>query len=153
MFAGWSHVVISGRDNDKNINQIVHAAWGRNDMGQISCCGVESQNPHIKRPQIVLDPIEDGIERTLGQIVCGSEYTLARDIADGSLYACGWNEHGNLGSGDIINGNKGWRKVHVDIEYNSQFESRHRLGCEENHTRRQSLSIAAGGAHCLVSLT
>jgi len=32
------------------------------------------------------------------EVWCGSEYTVAADET-GGLWACGWNEHGNLGVG------------------------------------------------------
>ncbi len=139
--AGWSHVVISGKSNVYNESRLVYAAWGRNDLGQLSCCNRDHRSTsHISLPQIVRHPIEDGIEKTLKQIICGSEYTLALSSDDRCLYACGWNEHGNLGTGDITNGSEGWRKVLVEMEKSYQSQVHLKF-------------LAAGGAHCIVSLT
>jgi hypothetical protein len=49
---------------------------------------------HIPR---LLKPLPEGLE--LGDVWCGSEFTLVADSTYGSLWGCGWNEHGNLGVG------------------------------------------------------
>jgi cation transport regulator ChaC len=36
-------------------------------------------------------------QRTFAEVWCGSEFTIAMDAETGSLWAMGWNEHGNLG--------------------------------------------------------
>ena len=144
---GWSHVVVWGITNGRGDKKI-YIAWGRNDMGQLSCCGENNcSNTYISLPQIVHAPIEDYVEKPLKQITCGSEYTLSLSY-DGRLFGCGWNEHGNLGTGDVINGREGWREVIVDTN-NYHQENEH----DNIHTHQsQPIAVAAGGAHCLVSL-
>ena len=149
--AGWSHVVLSGKKDTYAENKRVYAAGGRNDLGQLSCCDGEYRSiSHIRLPQIIKEPTEHGIDKPLEHVVCGSEFTLALSSGDGCLYACGWNEHGNLGTGDVINGNEGWRKVQEYVETRNSNHKQHQNG--QSH-QKWPKSLAAGGAHCLVSLT
>ena len=68
------------------------------------------------------------------QIVCGSEYTLCllritdavnpnkseQRRTEAQLWACGWNEHGNLGTGDALDVKRGWRSVMTDLCVNEE---------------------------------
>jgi hypothetical protein len=70
-------------------------------------------------------------EDAVSYVVCGSEYTIAV-TEQGVAYACGWNEHGNLCTGDTVDV-RTWQRVSLP----------------EGH---RVTKLACGGAHC-VALT
>lgn len=82
---GWSHAVAAVKQDDK----VSLFGWGRNDKGQLGL-GVTG---NVATPTIL---------PTISSIVsfsCGSESTVIADHQN-KVWGCGWNEHGNLGTGD-----------------------------------------------------
>jgi alpha-tubulin suppressor-like RCC1 family protein len=84
---GWSHTVILAEDSSGSIQVW---GWGRNDKGQL---GTGSTH-HVARPIRLFHGLT-GIQ----SMDCGSESTIVVD-GEGTIWGCGWNEHGNLGTGN-----------------------------------------------------
>jgi alpha-tubulin suppressor-like RCC1 family protein len=84
---GWSHTVALAEDSSGSIQAW---GWGRNDKGQL---GTRSRD-HVTRPIRLFHGLM-GIQ----SIDCGSESTVVVDD-QGVIWGCGWNEHGNLGTGN-----------------------------------------------------
>jgi len=123
VFCGWSHTVIHvvGPKGNKVIG------FGRNDKGQL---GIGSD--------LQVDvPTEIFPDKEIRYVRCGSESTMIIDAKD-QVWGCGWNEHGNLGTGD-------------------QDDSFLLSPTEGVTTRRPSgiknpkLSLAVGGAHYVIA--
>lgn len=62
------------------------------------CVCVVSESS-VPRPRFLWDRLPNG--QAIQSVQCGSESTWVEGV-DGSLWSCGWNEHGNCGSGDTI---------------------------------------------------
>ena len=106
---GWSHCFAMKRSADSNHHGMTHVyGWGRNDKGQL---GTGTPNKDDDVTAMIPYPTllwkdrpttKDCITATtnhepwIQSIVCGSESSHVLDIHD-TLWACGWNEHGNLG--------------------------------------------------------
>jgi len=85
VYCGWSHTIIQVESpGGKRF-----FGFGRNDKGQLGF------SPNIQEYKI----IELFTDRKIRSIQCGSESTMVIDT-DGQLLGCGWNEHGNLGTGN-----------------------------------------------------
>jgi alpha-tubulin suppressor-like RCC1 family protein len=85
---GWSHCVALVQD--MTTQERVLYGWGRNDKGQL---GLDpTVHGTVPRPVPLSLP-------HVRSFTCGSEFTMAVSGDDESLWACGWNEHGNLGIG------------------------------------------------------
>mmetsp|Transcript_27607 Transcript_27607/g.42803 ORF Transcript_27607/g.42803 Transcript_27607/m.42803 type:complete len:520 (+) Transcript_27607:986-2545(+) len=92
---GWSHCIALCRldDNDDNVEEeiVTMYGWGRNDKGQLGNLGRDN----ISIPEKL---------RCAGiavlKALCGSECTMVVDCS-GDIWACGWNEHGNLAIGSM----------------------------------------------------
>ena len=85
-------------------------------MGQFPYVNSPTINQEANNKNVVTTPCElgnlpNGAEVT--EVWCGSEFTLAVDDA-GLLWACGWNEHFNLGTQDSV------VEALVDIDSKSQ---------------------------------
>lgn len=125
--SGWSHVL--ARTDDGRV-----FGWGRNTFGQL---GLGQDAPEsVKAP--VLLPLPEGVG-PVREIAAGSEYSVVVG-GKGGVYACGWNEHGNLGLGDREN-RRGWVRVPLP-------ESVEALARETGQ-----LLVACGGAHVLTLAT
>lgn len=85
---GWSHCVALVQD--MTTQERVLYGWGRNDKGQL---GLDPA-VHKTIPLPVPLPLSH-----VQSFSCGSEFTMAVQGGDESVWACGWNEHGNLGVG------------------------------------------------------
>ena len=160
---GWSHVVAQGvRERD---GVTVFYCWGRRDLGQLLIEEAEAAEQHqdehflrscITTPRRVRHPgellrtdhifLKTNFERSnilfsgeseLVEIHCGSEFCVAKD-SRGQIFACGWNEHGNLGTGDSANSMGDWRLVYP-------------LETSRSEAGYHSSTIACGGAHCLLA--
>eukprot|EP00474_Spongospora_subterranea_P000757 CRZ01215.1 hypothetical protein [Spongospora subterranea] len=83
---GWSHCLALSASGHV-------LSWGRGDFGQQ---GDGSWDHHHI-------PHDVNLPTPISSIYCGSEHSLCFSINNGSLWAFGWNEHGNLGIGDQIN--------------------------------------------------
>jgi alpha-tubulin suppressor-like RCC1 family protein len=84
---GWSHCVVS---TNKQRGSIKLFGWGRNDKGQLGL-GVVGD---VSTPTLLANEVS-----SISSFSCGAESTVLVDEG-GRLYGCGWNEHGNLGTGD-----------------------------------------------------
>lgn len=83
---GWSHCVVATNTKEG----ITLFGWGRNDKGQLGL-GITGN---------VLSPTSlQEKSPSLASFSCGSESTMFVDMC-GRLWGCGWNEHGNLGTGN-----------------------------------------------------
>lgn len=92
--SGWNHsaCVIDG---------LLHA-WGKCDYGALglgrSHTVDELRSSRIyARPQLVLF----GSSVLIHSVACGGDHTLALDV-DGTVWAFGLNDHGQLGTGDLL---------------------------------------------------
>jgi len=83
---GWSHSIVHLKDAE---GKTVICGWGRSDKGQL---GVVQNMP--RAPSHIFSSFED-----IQHVACGSESTVLTDKKDG-IWSCGWNEHGNLASGN-----------------------------------------------------
>jgi alpha-tubulin suppressor-like RCC1 family protein len=81
---GWSHVVVL-LENSKTFERSMYG-WGRNDKGQLG----------LGHYDMARQPTRIHCGTSPHTMSCGSEFTVAV-ASDGNLWACGWNEHGNLG--------------------------------------------------------
>jgi alpha-tubulin suppressor-like RCC1 family protein len=124
--SGWSHTVALAKDEQ---GAVVVFGWGRNDKGQL---GTGNAEP-VLQPTRLYSTLE-----TVVSVACGSEFTVVVDKND-SLWACGWNEHGNLGTGTA---------------QESSFELGRITGGAPivktpGNSKESRLCVAAGGAHVL----
>lgn len=118
---GWSHVLAQAKDGQV-------WGWGRNTFGQL---GKETETVANPEPFPLLPAsrcLPNGA--MVARVACGTESSLLVG-ADGSVWACGWNEHGNLGVGDTKD-HFAWTQV-PGIEGGGE-----------------SLLVACGGAHVVV---
>ena len=158
--------------------------WGRADMGALPSFGSGDgiEETRTKREMRLRSPFEvnmlpngDGI----AEIWCGSEYTIA-SCKDGLLWATGWNEHGNLGTGETSNIISSWKPVvctqkkeprvnmidscgSVSVQYESETCAVASIispaAADDAITKQTKLltvwdgSIACGGGHCVAFLT
>lgn len=83
---GWSHTIAT-----------VHAqgttsvfGWGRNDKGQLGL----GSTAEVKSPTQIFKE-----HKHIHAVSCGPESTVLVEV-DGTIFGCGWNEHGNLGTGN-----------------------------------------------------
>ena len=140
---GWSHVAVlatreapqpQGQEQPEAQAQGQLLTWGRADLGQLGRAPLTSER-HDWRPLCSSgsdapggDAHEGGTFRAVAA-ACGAEHTLSLG-ACGCVLACGWNEHGNLGMGDVEN-RLGWTRIPM-------------LGCGGEGPR--ATAVAAGGA-------
>jgi hypothetical protein len=127
----------------------------------------------IPHPVLLPCPVSEdsSLQRDLREVWCGSEYTVASD-AEGFLWGCGWNEHGNLsrrtGIADTFSSSSlppppsapsyelYWTPViHITSLPLDNIESTSSKGYEESLKRQVQLAevwegaMSCGGAHCL----
>jgi alpha-tubulin suppressor-like RCC1 family protein len=127
---GWSHTLALTAGG--------HVwGWGRNTFGQL---GLGSGGP-ASAPAPVRLPLPEGAV-PVRQIAVGSEFSVVVG-ADGGVYACGWNEHGNLGVGDREN-RPAWVRVPVPASVEALAKQDGARG-----QLQQLLLLACGGAHVL----
>lgn len=81
---GWSHTIVLAKDAN---GETIAYGWGRNDKGQLG------------NGSILCSPRRLFESHRISSITCGSESTVVLD-RDDALWACGWNEHGNLATGN-----------------------------------------------------
>jgi len=113
---GWSH-------NIALCNNSVYA-WGRNDKGQLGF--IPSKDKIINEPLFYAD-------LSVSKACCGSEssYFLLNNT---TIWSCGWNEHGNLGTQDFKN----------------SFELKELVGAKiQKPQGKGEILFSAGGAHLI----
>lgn len=86
---GWSHCVLANRNE---CGKVLFFGWGRNDKGQLGL-GISG---HAASPT----QLAKGLP-LIHSFSCGAESTMWVDES-GMIYGCGWNEHGNLGTGNDL---------------------------------------------------
>jgi E3 ubiquitin-protein ligase HERC4 len=82
-------------------------SWGRCNSGQLGLGGIDDL--YFSTPQRVKPPLNDS-NRTLESVLsvgCGWEHTVIA-TANGEVYACGSNDHGQLG---LLTGRKRFERV------------------------------------------
>lgn len=126
--SGWSHVIARGINANGDLKIF---AWGRRDLDQY--IPQDSSLPNFK-PQLLSMLPNNGHPV---EIWCGSEFTIVADDVDGQLWGCGWNEHGNLGNGNLNLQDFSWKQV--------TLKSSHSLIV---HGEWEG-SVACGGSHVL----
>lgn len=85
--SGWSHTIatVETPSGESHIY-----GWGRNDKGQL---GFQSPEEQVSTPTRLFQ------ERDVKDVACGSECTVIQDVNQ-TILGCGWNEHGNLATGN-----------------------------------------------------
>jgi alpha-tubulin suppressor-like RCC1 family protein len=150
---GWNHMIVRGiRING---DQVCYG-WGRCDMMQYLTADSREEYCTSSQPTKVderekykaheLKSLPEG--HKISEIWCGSEFTVVAD-EEGYLWACGWNEHGNLGLSSIEDDSAPAQRVlerivshWQPIFYSSVTSKIIRIALWEG-------SIACGGAHIL----
>ena len=134
---GWSHNVIrvevmgESKDGDEiSSRSNVFYGWGRNDKGQLGT----GDKSTVTTPQTIFDGTAN---KLLQDVACSSESTIVIDTK-GKIYGCGWNEHGNLGTGNVDD----QLVLHPTIGEKV-------VGPPTPTLKTPEIAIAAGGAHFL----
>ena len=127
---GWSHTVVMLEDIETK-ERILYG-WGRNDKGQLG----------LGHTEHVFTPTRLTLKSTVQSFSCGSEFTFVVS-GKGGLWACGWNEHGNLGYSHDMEYSESWRS----IKHGRLVQP----PCT-NPDNDSVFHIAAGGSHVLVTL-
>jgi alpha-tubulin suppressor-like RCC1 family protein/cation transport regulator ChaC len=118
---GWSHNVALASDSN---GRAVVFGWGRSDKGQLG-----TAHPAYR-------PVELFPQVNAVQVRCGSEFTVLVDDKD-AIWCCGWNEHGNLSTGNTDEQAELAAAVGASVTATPGYQS-------------TSLCVAAGGAHLLI---
>lgn len=85
----------------------------------------------------------------LYHVWCGSEYTVGLGT-DGLLWSRGWNEHGNLGNGQLQKGVVDtWERVIAGTTTGEDFGDTDRKQLHLNVSSVWEGSLGCGGSHCL----
>merc|ERR1711862_485380 len=150
---GWSHNVAMVKQEQNHNNIIQLYGWGRNDKGQL---GEKLTNNTLLVPSLLLH--NNNIKNIIN-ISCGSEYTMII-TKNGTLYTCGWNEHGNLGirsNNDINHEFKEMIGFNENIQryYYNENEMLEINSCYKDFKNEigRYILFAAGGAHFLSILS
>ena len=105
--SGWNHCIAITK---KKPNLIY--TWGRCDYGQL---GVTSSESFIKSPQLIQLPLY--VDQNIKQFGVGSEHCIVL-LENGKCLVWGWNEHGQLGLGDIENR---YSPTDITYQFNNQI--------------------------------
>jgi len=125
VYCGWSHTIIHVRGASNGRNKFF--GFGRNDKGQLG----NGSNTHAD------GPIELFSDQKIKSVRCGSESTMAIDD-EGQVWGCGWNEHGNLGTGN--------QEDAFHLSRNRGAET-----CTPPDVQNSEIALAVGGAHYIVA--
>eukprot|EP00537_Pseudo-nitzschia_pungens_P012604 CAMPEP_0172387762 /NCGR_PEP_ID=MMETSP1061-20121228/5011_1 /TAXON_ID=37318 /ORGANISM="Pseudo-nitzschia pungens, Strain cf. pungens" /LENGTH=677 /DNA_ID=CAMNT_0013117491 /DNA_START=132 /DNA_END=2165 /DNA_ORIENTATION=+ len=120
---GWSHTIIHVKSKEGN----KLFGWGRNDKGQLG----NGSNAQVDTP------IEIFSDKKVKNVQCGSESTMVIDDED-QIWGCGWNEHGNLGTGKLEDA--------FVLSRNQGVNS-----CTPPHMVNSKIALAVGGAHYIIA--
>jgi glutathione-specific gamma-glutamylcyclotransferase len=189
---GWSHtVVLAKRKLDKNVptsddddddSYTVVYGWGRNDKGQLGTGTTENVHTPIR----LFGSFQNGPQQqqndrqkpfSIQSISCGSEFTVVlaeerdsnpnnnkdgRSNGQQQLWACGWNEHGNLGIGKHDHPHhqeqqqqqrQGDATMHLNLD--SVLQLTRMVGAPvanpPGYPENAPISVATGGAHVLAT--
>jgi alpha-tubulin suppressor-like RCC1 family protein len=128
---GWSHTVALAT-NAKG--EVAVFGWGRYDKGQLGNAKSESgDSTAVGAPTRLFGALTEEIV----SVTCGSESSIIVDCAN-KIWSCGWNEHGNLGSGSAHDAVRELTEV-----------SGAPVTTTPGYTGAVRLAVAAGGAHML----
>ncbi len=128
---GWSHTLARTRDG-----QVF--GWGRKTFGQLGLGGGSEATAAAAVKAPLRLPLPDGAA-PVRRVAAGSEFSVVVG-ADGAVYACGWNEHGNLGLG--VRGDRENRAAWTRVPLPAAVEAVAGAGAGQ-------LLLACGGAHVL----
>jgi alpha-tubulin suppressor-like RCC1 family protein len=132
IIAGWSHTIAKVDYGD---GEFQYYGWGRNDKGQLGLG--QLLKGHVQTPVRLFESISN-----IQSVVCGSESTmLCQD--DGSIWGCGWNEHGNLSLGTTSD---------QDALEPTRIQGARITSPPTSHHLSMKIKLAAGGAHFLAML-
>jgi len=120
---GWSHSIATVENPDGSTAVF---GWGRNDKGQLGMGSADN----------AMAPTRLFSSHSVQSIACGSECTVVVDDMD-QIWSCGWNEHGNLATGDTSDTFLLKKITGTPITTTPGYSDDTRF------------SIAAGGAHLL----
>jgi len=133
---GWSHNIATViADDEVQSNGIVMYGWGRNDKAQLG--SILDGKSYVDAPQLLHTQIGG---KPICNVCCGGESIMASNI-DGEIYGCGWNEHGNLSTGNT-----------EDVQEFTEIEGAHKICAPPPHdvkSKNKNILMAAGGAHFL----
>lgn len=136
---GWSHCLALVKDKDSDKTQLY--GWGRNDKGQL---GIPSTF-HVIFPQSIQigkdDDNEEEISININGFGCGAESSMILNTKDNSLWSCGWNEHGNLSSGET-----------KDILEFTKIKGTRISPSTVHNTLDKNILFAVGGGHMLAMM-
>lgn len=138
---GWSHniAMVQAADDKAQNNGITVYGWGRNDKAQLGT--IVDGKAIVDVPQL-LHTLIGG--KAIHDVCCGGESIMGLN-KDGYIYGCGWNEHGNLSTGNAD-----------DMQEFTEIEGAHRICTPPPHHDKSTESkiiMAAGGAHFLAMLS
>lgn len=139
---GWSHCMALVTKGILRKNDLY--GWGRNDKGQL---GFNDKNSNMKG-SVVTQPHQLDIGNDDDRILkfsCGAESSVVLlnndNNAAGTLWACGWNEHGNLSTGDT----------------DDVLEWKHIVGTKissgPSYSSNENVVFSSGGGHMLAMMT
>lgn len=96
--AGWHHAVAVLESGEM-------WAWGRADHGQLGMRAPKEEGDGWLDELVAVSfrPVRMQAMGVVREVACGSEHAVAM-LEDGRAVAWGWNEHGNCGNGDIVDG-------------------------------------------------
>lgn len=126
---GWSHVIV--HLEDIHTSERIIYGWGRNDKGQLGL----GHSDNVHQPTRII------MGTSLDSITCGSEFSVGVS-SDGHLFACGWNEHGNLGYATP--------NTDCSTEWGSLRHARLVQPAGTSSEQVFPICLAAGGSHFLV---
>lgn len=121
---GWSHTIVLAKDSN---GLVCVLGWGRNDKGQLG----NGSTDNVDRPVRLFE------DKGIRSVACGSESTVVVDDTD-AIWSCGWNEHGNTGTGGTS-----------DCLQLSQVTGAPITTTPGYAIEETQLAVAAGGAHLL----
>jgi alpha-tubulin suppressor-like RCC1 family protein len=136
LHTGWSHIIALTRGNEGTVSVY---GWGRNDKGQL---GTNSVNNKVFVPRAVELLINDDI--LVQAACCGAESSHIRDI-NGNIYSTGWNEHGNLAIGNVVD----VRNREYSTTWMVSFGAS--VAASPSNASTKKILIAAGGAHLIAT--
>jgi alpha-tubulin suppressor-like RCC1 family protein/cation transport regulator ChaC len=135
---GWSHTVILtkclGDDTGPGSTRVY--GWGRNDRGQLGTGSADD----VRLPRRLFET------HNVQSIDCGSEFT-AVVCANDSVWSCGWNEHGNLATGDSRDRFELVPAAGVSLGGASSTPP---IGRPPSYPENSPVRVAAGGSHLVV---
>eukprot|EP00559_Dactyliosolen_fragilissimus_P006808 CAMPEP_0184870952 /NCGR_PEP_ID=MMETSP0580-20130426/39340_1 /TAXON_ID=1118495 /ORGANISM="Dactyliosolen fragilissimus" /LENGTH=735 /DNA_ID=CAMNT_0027373351 /DNA_START=173 /DNA_END=2377 /DNA_ORIENTATION=- len=134
---GWSHciaIVLAKINKSGQLDQEKHIyGWGRNDKGQLGC------EPYLRElPLYAL--YKDIAGRKIKSFSCGAESSMLVDES-GKIWGCGWNDHGNISTGD-----------NSDVYEMTEIVGTTMRNPKLDQSYNSEIIVAAGGAHFLSTL-